>query len=91
MEKPTPEQAAWVISQVADMINEGGTFRYLVYNKLGYDTSEYGRFMSAGGMTVTNFICEAGLAIKILKKQSGVDGEEFFDWLLDTIVEEKLE
>jgi len=38
---PTPEQTAWVFKQLLQHMNEGGTFRTLIYNKLGYAPKDY--------------------------------------------------
>jgi hypothetical protein len=39
--KPTIEQAAWVLSHALDHMVEGGSFRYFIYDRLGYGLLHY--------------------------------------------------
>lgn len=54
MDKPTIEQTAWMIDKIAQCIQEGGSFRYLIYDLMGYGTEAYQPLYLAGGMYLTN-------------------------------------
>lgn len=45
---------AWVIRNIVDHAKEGGSFRYLIYGRLGFDTDAYVPLYDAGGMEITN-------------------------------------
>ena len=45
---------AWVIKNIVNHAEEGGSFRYLIYDRLGFDMDAYVPLYSAGGMTITN-------------------------------------
>jgi len=45
---------AWVFKNVVDHANEGGSFRYLIYNRLGFALDAYVPLCEAGGMEITN-------------------------------------
>jgi len=45
---------AWVMKNVVDHAEEGGSFRYLIYDRLGFDMDAYVPLYQAGGMTITN-------------------------------------
>jgi len=45
---------AWVFKAIVDHAIEGGTFRYLIYDRLGFDVDAYVPLYSAGGMTISN-------------------------------------
>jgi len=45
---------AWVMENIVDNAIEGGTFRYLIYNKMGFGGDAYMPLYLAGGMTITN-------------------------------------
>lgn len=53
MKKPTIEQTAWVIGNLAKQMREGGTFRYLIYDRMGYGPEAYHPIYEAGGMELT--------------------------------------
>lgn len=49
--------AAQVIAGILDNAREGGTFRYLIYDRLGFSPNAYVPLYYAGGMQVTdNFV-----------------------------------
>jgi hypothetical protein len=54
VQKPTPEQAAWVISKVVAAMKHPGSFRYMIYNRMGYGPNAYVPIYEAGGMELTN-------------------------------------
>lgn len=53
-DKPTIEQVAWVFKHMADQLQEGGSFRYLIYTRMGYGPEAYLPLYEAGGMEITN-------------------------------------
>jgi hypothetical protein len=63
MNKPTPEQVAWVFRHIADHLREGGTFRYLIYDRMGFDSDAYSTLYGAGGMDISN-ACNDLLEVK---------------------------
>jgi len=72
-ELPPLEHTAWVLSKIDDFINGGGgTFRYLIYETMGYGPEAYQPLYAAGGMNLTNFICNADEAVEILKNLMGL-------------------
>ncbi|GED55868.1 hypothetical protein EDM54_23790 [Brevibacillus borstelensis] len=57
MDKPSVEQVAWVFEKVAESIREGGgSFRHLIYDRMGFDEKAYIPLYKAGGMVITNTI-----------------------------------
>ena len=53
MEKPTIEQVAWVFQQIMDNAGKG-TFRYLIYDRMGFGPDAYEPLYRAGGMAINN-------------------------------------
>lgn len=45
---------AWVFDNLCKHAEEGGTFRYLIYDRLGFDSDAYVPLYMAGGMTISN-------------------------------------
>lgn len=45
---------AWVFDHLCKHATEGGTFRYLIYDRLGFDMDAYVPLYMAGGMTISN-------------------------------------
>lgn len=56
--KPTPEQVAWVFKHLKNHFDEGGSFRYLIYDRLGFDKSEYLLFFENGGFALSQIANE---------------------------------
>lgn len=54
MKKPTIEQTAWVFRKLRAHLVEGGTFRKLIYDRMGYDPEAYSPLYNAGGMDISN-------------------------------------
>lgn len=54
IEKPSIEQVAWVLQHIHDHMNEGGTFRYLIYERLGFGPEAYVICYEHGGMAISN-------------------------------------
>ena len=57
-DKPTIEQVAWVLGHLADQLKEGGSFRYLIYDRMGYGPEAYQPLYEAGGLAITNALHE---------------------------------
>lgn len=45
---------AWVIRNIVDHAKGGGSFRYLIYERLGFKLDAYIPLYEAGGMDITN-------------------------------------
>jgi hypothetical protein len=45
---------AWVFEQIVAHARERGTFRYLIYERLGFRNDAYLPLYTAGGMTISN-------------------------------------
>lgn len=45
---------AWVFERLIEHAQEGGTFRYLIYNQMGFGPEAYLPLYLAGGMTISN-------------------------------------
>lgn len=52
--RPTIEDTAWVLRHLAAHLAEGGSFRYLIYDRMGYDETAYSPLYKAGGMEISN-------------------------------------
>lgn len=46
--------AAWVMEHIVAHAKDGGTFRYLIYDRLGFGPDAYVPLYTAGGMTISN-------------------------------------
>lgn len=46
--------AAWVFGHICAHAREGGSYRYLIYERLGFDTDAYVPLYLAGGMDISN-------------------------------------
>ena len=57
MKKPTIEQVAWVFKQIMDNAGKG-TFRYLIYDRMGFKEDAYLSLYEAGGMAINNAMFE---------------------------------
>lgn len=58
MEKPSVEQVAWIFSKIIENAQKEGSFRYLIYDTLGFDESNYLELYEAGGMAINNHMLE---------------------------------
>lgn len=45
---------AWVFRNIVDHAMEGGSYRYLIYNRLGFGPEAYVPLYDAGGMEISN-------------------------------------
>ena len=52
MEKPTIEQVAWVFEKIIENAEKGGTYRYLIYDRMGFGPEAYVPLM--GGIYINN-------------------------------------
>ena len=59
MEKPTIEQVAWVFEKIIKNAKENGSFRYLIYDQMGFGFDAYVPLYTAGAMAVNNAMLEA--------------------------------
>lgn len=71
MEKPTIEQVAWVFQKLVQHLDEGGSYRYLCYERLGFDESSYVPLYRAGGMALSNLMHDHNDLLEQLEKIQG--------------------
>jgi hypothetical protein len=45
---------AWVMENIVNHAREGGSFRYLIYQRLGFNLDAYVPLYEAGGMEISN-------------------------------------
>lgn len=58
--RPTAEQIAWVFHHLNDHHEAGGTFRRLIYDRLGFDEAAYG-VLCGQGVSLSNLLnCARG-------------------------------
>ena len=58
IEKPTIEQVTWIFDKLYEHLQEGGTFRYLIYDRMGFGESAYVPLCKAGGVYISNALIE---------------------------------
>ncbi len=56
--KPSVEQTAWVVRHLLDAMVETGSYRYLIYERMGYGPEAYMAILEAGGMVINNAFIE---------------------------------
>jgi len=68
---------AWVFENILAHAREGGSFRYLIYNRLGFDIDAYFPLYEAGGMEISNeFNIDQMLEIRrIIRKEANASAE----------------
>ncbi len=49
-----------IFRALVDHAREPGSFRYLIYDRLGFGTDDYAPLYEAGGMAVANMLGQAG-------------------------------
>jgi hypothetical protein len=59
--------AAWVFKHITAQAQQGGSFRYLIYNRLGFDSDAYVPLYDAGGMEISNSLFDADKINKIIE------------------------
>lgn len=57
-DRPPLEHTAWVFEKICDHLFEGGTFRYLIYDRMGYGPEAYTPLYRAGGIAISNAFSE---------------------------------
>lgn len=60
MNKPSSEQVAWVFEHLRQAMKEPGSFRYLIYKRMGFSPEAYSDLCNAGGLELTNAFAELG-------------------------------
>jgi hypothetical protein len=45
---------AWVCKHILDHAKDGGSYRYLIYDRLGFDMDAYGVLQEAGALDISN-------------------------------------
>ena len=45
---------AWAIKHILAHAREGGSYRYLIYERLGFDADAYGVLQTAGALDISN-------------------------------------
>lgn len=53
-EPPTVQQVAWVFAHLHDHLMRPGTFRHLIYDRMGFDPSAYSLLCRAGGRDISD-------------------------------------
>ena len=68
--KPSIEQTAWVFSHLKDHMKDTGSFRVLIYGRMGYDANAYISLFEAGGMDLSNAFIDLDEFEKKTKEKS---------------------
>lgn len=64
----------WAMKHIVDHARDGGSFRYLIYDRLGFGPDAYVPLCDAGGMTITNeFDIENMDAIKAKVREERIE------------------
>jgi hypothetical protein len=58
IEQPTVDQVAWVFQQLHAHLVEGGSFKTLIYDRLGYSAEAYDTLFLSGGFVLSNVLNE---------------------------------
>ena len=65
---------AWVFKHILDHAKEGGSYRYLIYDRLGFGMDSYAPLYMAGGMDISNeFDMERTEDIKKIVRENNLD------------------
>lgn len=54
--RPTAEQVAWVFERLAEHLEEGGSFRDLIYDRMGFEGDAYNKLLAAGGHEIASVL-----------------------------------
>ena len=69
--------ATWVISKIDEHGNSPGSFRYLIYDRLGFGPDAYVPLYEAGGMNITNELdYELKDELQKIIREQGIDNKE---------------
>lgn len=79
MEKPKLEQLIWVFQKLREHLESGGTFRDLIYDKMGLGPEAYEPICEAGGKDVADaldWVCRVSdLDVEVeMDEDEGGDG-----------------
>ena len=44
----------FIFDQISEHMKNNGTYRYLIYDRLGFNMDAYGVLMEAGGLAISN-------------------------------------
>ena len=79
----TAEQAAWFFNKLCEHMEQGGTFRKLIYDRMGFSPSDYETLYRAGGMAISNVLNAsadiAGIVDKLATDRDYSQGEAIDD------------
>jgi hypothetical protein len=65
---------AWVFKHVLAHANEGGTYRHLIFDRLGFGDDAYGFLLHAGGLEISNeFDISRANAVRKIAKENKID------------------
>jgi hypothetical protein len=56
--RPPIEHVAWVMKHIAEHLREGGSYRYLIYDRMGFGPEAYLPLYEAGGLEISNACTE---------------------------------
>ncbi|MFP3726514.1 hypothetical protein U8V72_15150 [Priestia filamentosa] len=91
--KPNAEQVAWVLKNVREHFNEGGTSRYLIYERLGFKGSEF-QTLSQDGLALSQMAeefrdYEKVMSLLIESRKNGNDlSQQELEEVLNSIKDE---
>lgn len=57
--RPRLDDVAWVFKHLSDNLHKGGTYRSLIYERMGYGPEAYGPLYKAGGIRICNALLES--------------------------------
>ena len=63
----------WALNHVADHSREGGSYRHLIYGRLGFGPEAYGPLLDGGMFISNNFDVEQIEQIKKIAKENGFE------------------
>ena len=70
---------AWVMKHIVEHARGGGTYRYLIYDRLGFEMDAYGELLD-DGMTISNEF-DLGLKDAVIKAYKNGDEKKLKDAL----------
>ena len=65
----TAVEVAWVFKMLSENMREGGTFRKLIYDRMGFAKNSYQILYESGGMYLTNLVENPEIDPEIFLKQ----------------------
>lgn len=78
--KPSHYQVAWVFRHLINHLRNPGTFRLLIYERMGFKYKVYHTLYDAGGMSLTNALSENDEYIELLSQiaEYGFNGSRVY-------------